>query len=183
MLQSTTNLLDTGSSFPLPRESKRLSSHTMFVLLAPSLSTLYEPFLKFLTTLASLSGESSTTEQATTSTPPTVQEPPPAILIPKIHPLEPQVTAEVEAYFIEHWPFPNDRAVQKFRDAGFSYVTCCYYPEALPDRIHFGCRLLTLLFLIDGNDTSIFLRTEPLTKSQTSSSTCPSNPARRTTTS
>ena len=119
-------------------------------ILALSLSTLYKTFPKFLTTFALSTGESSTTGQTTTSAPPTAQEPPPAILIPKIHPLEPQVTAEVEAYFIEHWPFPNGKAVQKFRDAGFSYVTCCYYPEALPDRIHFACRLLTLLFLIDG---------------------------------
>ena len=122
----------------------------MFALLAPSPSTLYRTFLNFLTTFTLSTGEPSTTEQATTSTPPTAQGPPPAILIPKIHPLEPQVTAEVEAYFIEHWPFPNGKAIQKFRDAGFSYVTCCYYPEALPDRIHIGCRLLTLLFLIDG---------------------------------
>ena len=122
----------------------------MFALLAPSLSTLYKTYLKLLTTVALSTRGSSTTEQATTSKPLTAEGPPPAILIPKIHPLEPQVTAEVEAYFIKHWPFPNVRAIQKFRDAGFSYVTCCYYPEALPDRIHFGCRLLTLLFLIDG---------------------------------
>ncbi|KAL5425798.1 hypothetical protein PMIN05_011856 [Paraphaeosphaeria minitans] len=78
------------------------------------------------------------------------QEPPAPYLEPKCHPLEPRITKEVDGYFIKHWPFPDDRAVQKFRAAGFSRVTCCYYPEALNDRIHFGCRLLTLLFLIDG---------------------------------
>ncbi|KAL5384423.1 carbonyl reductase (NADPH-dependent) ari1 [Paraphaeosphaeria minitans] len=77
------------------------------------------------------------------------QEPPAPYLEPKCHPLEPRITKEVDGYFIKHWPFPDDRAVQKFRAAGFSRVTCCYYPEALNDRIHFGCRLLTLLFLID----------------------------------
>ena len=76
--------------------------------------------------------------------------PPPPFLEPRCHPLEPQITKEVDGYFIEHWPFPNEEAIQKFRDAGFSRVTCCYYPEAHNDRIHFGCRLLTLLFLIDG---------------------------------
>lgn len=77
-------------------------------------------------------------------------DPPPSSLVPKCHPLEPKVTEEVDSYFIQHWPFPNAKAIQKFRDAGFSRVTCCYYPEALDDRIHFACRLLTLLFLIDG---------------------------------
>ncbi|KAJ4349460.1 carbonyl reductase (NADPH-dependent) ari1 [Didymosphaeria variabile] len=77
------------------------------------------------------------------------QELPEAYLEPKCHPLEPQITEEVDGYFIKNWPFPNERAVQKFRAAGFSRVTCCYYPDALNDRIHFGCRLLTLLFLID----------------------------------
>lgn len=59
------------------------------------------------------------------------------------------VAAEVDGYFLEHWPFPNDKARKRFLDAGFSRVTCLYYPKALDDRIHFGCRLLTLLFLID----------------------------------
>ncbi|KAK4692280.1 aristolochene synthase, partial [Lecanoromycetidae sp. Uapishka_2] len=74
---------------------------------------------------------------------------PPPLIEPSCHPLEPQITEEVNSYFIQHWPFPNAKAVQKFKDAGFSRVTCCYYPKALPDRIGFGCRLLTLLFLID----------------------------------
>ncbi len=76
--------------------------------------------------------------------------PPPSFLMPRCHPLEPQVTEEINGYFIEHWPFANEKAIRKFRDAGFSRVTCCYYPEALDDRIGFACRLLTLLFLIDG---------------------------------
>ncbi|MCJ1258244.1 carbonyl reductase (NADPH-dependent) ari1 [Lignoscripta atroalba] len=59
------------------------------------------------------------------------------------------VAAEVDGYFLEHWPFPNEKARKKYLDAGFSRVTCCYYPKASDDRIHFGCRLLTLLFLID----------------------------------
>ncbi len=75
---------------------------------------------------------------------------PPPLIEPSCHPLEPQITEEVNSYFVEHWPFPNEKAVQKFKDAGFSRVTCCYYPKALNDRIGFGCHLLTLLFLIDG---------------------------------
>ena len=140
MLHAATNLLDI-------EEPKSVSSHNMFALQTPSPSTFYK---YILATFALSTGKSSKTEQTTTSTPRTPPGPPPAFLVPKVHPLEPKITKEVDAYFIKHWPFADDKAVQKFRDAGFSYVTCCYYPEALPDRIHFGCRLLTLLFLIDG---------------------------------
>lgn len=80
--------------------------------------------------------------------------PPPSYLAPRCHPLEPEITKQVDGYFIQHWPFPSEKAVKKFRDAGFSRVTCCYYPEALEDRIHLACRLLTLLFLIDGEFTA-----------------------------
>jgi hypothetical protein len=75
---------------------------------------------------------------------------PPAYFKPICHPRMRVVATEVDGYFLKHWPFPNDKARKKFLDAGFSRVTCLYYPEALDDRIHFGCRLLTLLFLIDG---------------------------------
>lgn len=159
MLHAATNLLETDPSLNSPSlhspshnsetDSKDLSS-IMSSLPTPSPASLYN---MLVTTFASSSTKPSATEETTSSTPPSPRGPPPAILVPKVHPLEPEVTAEVDGYFIEHWPFPNEKAVQKFRDAGFSYVTCCYYPEALPDRIHFGCRLLTVLFLIDGNTT------------------------------
>lgn len=79
--------------------------------------------------------------------------PPLAYLVPKCHPREPQVTRDVDGYFIKNWPFPSKEAVQKFCDAGFSRAACCYYPKALDDRIHFACKLLTLLSLIDGTWT------------------------------
>lgn len=69
---------------------------------------------------------------------------------PRIHPREVEVSAEVNGYFLKHWPFPNDKARRKFIAAGFSQVTCYYNPLALDDRIELACRLLTLLFLIDG---------------------------------
>ncbi|KAF5006789.1 hypothetical protein FDECE_6843 [Fusarium decemcellulare] len=74
---------------------------------------------------------------------------PAARFIPRIHPREAEVSVEVNGYFLKHWPFPNDKARQKFVAAGFSRVTCYYYPLALNERIAFACRLLTLLFLID----------------------------------
>lgn len=77
-------------------------------------------------------------------------EPPPSLFVGRCHPLEHQVTKEVNEYFIKHWPFENPEAVRKFCDAGYPRAACYNYPDALDDRIHFACRLLTLLFLIDG---------------------------------
>ena len=68
------------------------------------------------------------------------------------HPQEAAVTSEVDGYFLAKWKFPNEKARQNFVKAGFSKVTCLYFPLAKDDRIHFACRLLTLLFLIDGKD-------------------------------
>lgn len=69
---------------------------------------------------------------------------------PYCHPRVEEVSREVDGYFLEHWEFPNAKAERVFVNAGFSRVTCLYFPLAKDDRIHFACRLLTLLFLIDG---------------------------------
>ena len=66
------------------------------------------------------------------------------------HPRSNEVSREVNAYFIQHWPFSDSKAERKFVNAGFPNVTCLYFPLAKDDRIHFACRLLTILFLIDG---------------------------------
>ncbi|KAI1389502.1 Aristolochene synthase in complex with 12,13-Difluorofarnesyl diphosphate [Hypoxylon trugodes] len=65
------------------------------------------------------------------------------------HPLSDKVSREVDEYFLEHWNFPDENARQKFVAAGFSRIVCLYFPKALDDRLHFACRLLTLLFLVD----------------------------------
>jgi hypothetical protein len=76
---------------------------------------------------------------------------PSSCLLPaKSHSLSEEVGREVNNYFIENWPFSGEKDRLKFLGAGFSRVTCMYFPLALDDRIHFACRLLTLLFLIDG---------------------------------
>src|SRR5437667_8973380 len=111
--------------------------------------------------------------------PPTKKAPPPAAaakgplfskypdshIKPLCHPRVEEVTKEVDGYFLEHWPFRNEKARKKFVAAGFSRVTCLYFPKALDDRIHFACRLLTVLFLIDGKPISTrlsnFLETDP----------------------
>ena len=67
----------------------------------------------------------------------------------KCHPRVDEVSHEVENYFLQHWPFPDEKSRKVFLKAGFSRVTCLYFPLAKDDRIHFACRLLTVLFLID----------------------------------
>jgi aristolochene synthase len=76
--------------------------------------------------------------------------PPPSRFVPECHLLEKQVTAEVDGYFLTHWPFKTANDRKKFVAAGFSRVTCLYFPLSLDDRIHLACRLMTILFLIDG---------------------------------
>ncbi|KAK3388016.1 Aristolochene synthase from penicillium Roqueforti [Podospora didyma] len=66
-----------------------------------------------------------------------------------IHPLAEEVARGVDGYFLENWNFPDNKARLTFLKAGFSRVTCLYFPLAKGDRIHFACRLLTVLFLID----------------------------------
>ncbi|RYP28008.1 hypothetical protein DL767_007408 [Monosporascus sp. MG133] len=67
----------------------------------------------------------------------------------EIHPLEREVSNEVNGYFLEHWPFPNEKARKTFVASGFPRGTCFMFPRARGDYIHFVCRLLTLLFLVD----------------------------------
>lgn len=77
-------------------------------------------------------------------------EPQPSLWKPLCHPRVDEVSLEVDRYFLHHWKFPSEKAAKAFIDAAFSRVTCLYFPLAQDDRIHFACRLLTVLFLIDG---------------------------------
>ncbi|PKY00095.1 Aristolochene synthase in complex with 12,13 Difluorofarnesyl diphosphate [Aspergillus campestris IBT 28561] len=77
------------------------------------------------------------------------EAPIPSRFTPKCQPLSTEIIKQVDGYFLTHWPFKNEKARKKFVAAGFSYVTSLYFPMAKDDRIHFACRLLTLLFLID----------------------------------
>jgi len=97
------------------------------------------------------------TQQQSSSTAPAVSlpaashfAPPPSRFVAECHPSEKQITAEVDGYFLTHWPFQTAKDRKKFVAAGFSRVTCLYFPLSLADRIYLACRLLTILFLIDG---------------------------------
>ena len=77
-------------------------------------------------------------------------KPPPSAWIARCHPRVEEVSRVVNAYFLSKWKFPNSKSTKTFVDAGFSKVTCLYFPTAKDDRIECACRLLTVLFLIDG---------------------------------
>lgn len=102
-------------------------------------------------------GKRADIQQQSVSTAPAVSLPstshfalPPSRFVAECHPSEKQITAEVDGYFLTHWPFQTAKDRTKFVAAGFSRVTCLYFPLSLDDRIHLACRLLTILFLIDG---------------------------------
>ena len=82
--------------------------------------------------------------------------PPPSAWTPRCHARSAQVGPTVERYFLDNWAFPTPRARARFLTAGFSTVTCLYFPLARDDRIEYACRPLTLLFLIDGEGESPF---------------------------
>lgn len=87
--------------------------------------------------------------------------PPPSQWSYLCHPRLKEVQDEVDGYFLENWKFPSFKAVRTFLDAKFSELTCLYFPLALDDRIHFACRLLTVLFLIDGECKRTWVITYP----------------------
>ncbi|KAI0387389.1 Aristolochene synthase in complex with 12,13-Difluorofarnesyl diphosphate [Hypomontagnella monticulosa] len=67
---------------------------------------------------------------------------------PLTHPFCHLVTKEVNNYFLQHWPFPDDKSRQTFIAADLQRAACWIFPKSLSDRIHLACRLLTLAALV-----------------------------------
>ncbi|KAF2003110.1 terpenoid synthase [Amniculicola lignicola CBS 123094] len=59
------------------------------------------------------------------------------------------LVASVNGFFLTHWPFKTDDQRQRFVNEGYAWFVCVNCPMSLDDRLHWGCRLLTLGFLID----------------------------------
>lgn len=78
---------------------------------------------------------------------------PPSEWAPLCHPKASDVSDEVNGWFLKHWPFPDVKAEVKFLKSGFSLVISLYFPLAKDDRLHHACKLLTILFLVDGKLT------------------------------
>lgn len=81
---------------------------------------------------------------------PSYEDPSTSLFAPMCHPLVSEAIRDVDGYYLQNWGFPSEASKKKFVAAGFSRVTCLYFPKALDDRIRFACSLLTILFLIDG---------------------------------
>ena len=81
---------------------------------------------------------------------------PPSAWTPRLHSQAEKVGRDVEEYFLQNWDFPNQDSKARFLKAGFPRVTCLYFPLAKDDRIEYACRLLTVLFLIDGQNNVLY---------------------------
>ena len=73
-----------------------------------------------------------------------------SIFQPLCHPLVETAVRDVDEYYLQNWRFDSEKAKRKFVAAGFSRVSCLYFPKAQDDRIQLACSLLTILFLVDG---------------------------------
>jgi aristolochene synthase len=56
---------------------------------------------------------------------------------------------QVNAFFLEHWPFKTEKHSKRFVNEGYAWFVCVNCPMSLDDRMHWGCRLLTTGVLID----------------------------------
>ncbi len=73
-----------------------------------------------------------------------------AIFTPQCHANVSEMVQDVDTWFLDNCNFPDQKSRKKFVAAGFSRVTCLYFPKALNPRIRAACKLLTILFLVDG---------------------------------
>ena len=97
------------------------------------------------------SAHSGPTNGHTKSPAPSFEDPSTSLFTPICHPLVSEAIRDVDGYYLQNWGFPSEASKKKFVAAGFSRVTCLYFPKAQDDRIKMACSLLTILFLIDGS--------------------------------
>lgn len=81
---------------------------------------------------------------------PNSSTPPPSLWSPWFHPRMTELASRVNDYFLKHWEFPDDKSRTAFASAGYCNLICAMYPLARDDRIEMACRLITILYLIDG---------------------------------
>ncbi|KAI5862641.1 Aristolochene synthase [Durotheca rogersii] len=71
-------------------------------------------------------------------------------VLSQCHPRADEVVRDVQDFFLEHWDFPDEKSRGKFAAEGVARMCCITYPKARDDRIELVCKLITLLFLTDG---------------------------------
>lgn len=67
-----------------------------------------------------------------------------------IHPRADEVCAELDAFFATYWPWPNEKARQKFIAADTNRWGCWSLPLVKDERMVDSVKVNTLLFLLDG---------------------------------
>ncbi len=106
-------------------QSRRLGSEGQALAISSKMSSLLSYFISILTpwSFPASVQESGRTPQPSPSTPSSLFQ-------YKCHRLVDQVAREVDDWFLKNWKFENERSRRKFVAAGFSRVTCLYFPMA-----------------------------------------------------
>ncbi|RYP08311.1 hypothetical protein DL764_001980 [Monosporascus ibericus] len=100
-------------------------------------------------TFASNCGHSSTPPPAPKTSAHYPADVRPTILTAQKHTNTAKVVKQVNDFFLENWPFKTEKHRRRFVDEGYAWSVCLNCPLSLDERMHWGCRLLTIGFLID----------------------------------
>ena len=77
-------------------------------------------------------------------------KPPPTIFDIQCHPRADAVCAELDSFFMKHWPFKTQKERNRFFTAQTNRWGCLAFPMADDDRVVDTIKVNTLLFLLDG---------------------------------
>ena len=72
----------------------------------------------------------------------------------KCHPCADKICAELDDFFLKHWPFGSESERQSFVSTKITRWACLSVPLAADDRIYDLAKLQALFFLLDGKDIS-----------------------------
>lgn len=77
-------------------------------------------------------------------------KPPPTIFDIQCHPRADAVCAELDSFFMKHWPFKYQKDRNRFFTSQTNRWGCLAFPMADDDRLLDTVKVNTLLFLLDG---------------------------------
>ena len=73
----------------------------------------------------------------------------PTIYTAGMHRKTKEVVEQTNDFFLQNWPFKTEKHRKRFVEEGYAWFVCINSPMSLDERMHWGCRLLTVGFLID----------------------------------
>lgn len=83
-------------------------------------------------------------------------KPPPTIFDIQCHPRADAVCAELDSFYMKHWPFKGQKERNRFFTSQTNRWACLAFPTADDDRLLDTVKVNTLLFLLDGKSTRQF---------------------------